>query len=119
MEKSHRNFEVLGVIAGFLFLFVQFVFWGGTSLGVVKEHCLDVEASERAGTVRVDSHWTYIVFPPIFFSAADPAGRCIRNTPLREGLAALSIWSLDSSSEQVRDHVVEQYRQGQPSGGLP
>jgi hypothetical protein len=116
---EHKGFAILGGVVGFAFLLSQVIFWSGTSTGIVREHCLDVDASERTQSVQVDSHWTLILFPPMLFSAADPAGRCVRNTPLREGLAALSIWSLDAASEQVRVHAVEQYQEGSAGNGLP
>src|SRR5262245_58439133 len=35
----------------------------GTVSGVVREHCLDANAFARSGTVKVDSHWTFIAWP--------------------------------------------------------
>jgi hypothetical protein len=97
--------EALGGILLGAFLIAQIIFWGGTSTGVVREYCLDVAGSQATQRVVVESHWTYILWPPLFFSALDPPGRCVRNTPLHEGLSAVGIWSLPSPEEQVRDHV--------------
>jgi hypothetical protein len=98
---------VAGVLAGFVLLGAQAVVIGGTSLGVVREHCVDLDQL-RQGNPEVDSHWTYILWPPLPFSAVDPAGGCVRNTPLREGLAEVGIWELDSPEEQVREHLRKQ-----------
>jgi hypothetical protein len=108
MREDRSALAVLGGIVGFIFLLSQVVFWGGTSLGVVHEHCLDVGASEASRSVEVDSKWTYILWPPLTFGAIDPSGRCVRNTPLREGLSAVGIWDLPSPEEQVRDHIQDQ-----------
>lgn len=94
---------VVGLIAGLLFISAQFVFWAGTSLGVVREHCV-----VDSGAPRVESKWTYILFPPLFFANQDPPGTCVRNSPLREGLAAAGIWELPSPERQVADHIVSQ-----------
>ncbi|MGH2963822.1 MAG: hypothetical protein ACRDMH_00355 [Solirubrobacterales bacterium] len=112
MGSGRHALGFLGSILLFLFLLVQIIFWGGTSLGVVHEHCLDSNASQASGQVVVDSHWTYILWPPLFFAAADPAGRCVRNTPLREGLDAIGIWSLPSPEQQVHDHIESQLQSG-------
>jgi hypothetical protein len=96
-----------GVIAGFLLFSAQAVVIAGTSLGVVQEHCVDLDQL-RQGDREVDSRWTYILWPPLPFSAVDPAGGCVRNTPLREGLAELGIWELDSPEAQVREHIRKQ-----------
>lgn len=113
MPEARKGLAVIGGVLGFVFLLSQFIFWGGTSTGIVREHCLDVPASESANSVVVDSHWTLIVFPPLVFSGVDPNGRCVRNTPLREGLNAAGIWKLDSPAEQVRTHALAQYEQAQ------
>lgn len=83
----------------------------GTVNGAVKEHCLDVGASEALQRVDVDSHWTYVLWPPLPFAAVDPAGRCVRNNPAREALDYVGIWELPSPEEQVRRHVVGQLRE--------
>jgi hypothetical protein len=80
------------------------------SSGVVREYCLDVTASQATQSVVVDKHWTYIVWPPLMFSSLDPAGRCVRNSPLRQALDALGIWKLPLPEEQVRRHVLAQLR---------
>jgi hypothetical protein len=87
-----------------------------SSLGVVREHCLDVDESERSGKVDVDNHWTYIIWPPFTFAGLDPAGRCVRNLPFREGLHQLGIWELPSPERQVRDHLQGQLREGDLGG---
>src|SRR5215207_8588708 len=76
-----------------------------TFSGVVREHCLDVEASQQSGMVNIDSHWTYILWPPLMFAANDPPGRCVRNNPTRVALDELGIWSLPSPEAQVRRHI--------------
>ena len=78
------------------------------SFGLVREHCLDIDESERSQRVEVDSHWTYILWPPLMFAGLDPPGRCVRNTPAREGLHQVGIWKLASAEDQVRDHVEDQ-----------
>jgi hypothetical protein len=83
-----------------------------TFSGVVREHCLDTGATERAGTVEVDSHWTYVLWPPLMFAADDPHGRCVRNNPARVALDYLGIWPLPSPELQVQEHIAEQRRNG-------
>jgi hypothetical protein len=80
---------------------------GGTSFGVVREHCADLDQARR-GIAEVDSGWTYTLWPPVFFSNVDPTGGCVRNSPLREGLAELGVWELDSPEAQVREHIRKQ-----------
>jgi hypothetical protein len=92
----------------FLFLLAQVIFWGGTSFGIVREYCADIEASRSTNSVQVESSWTYVLWPPLFFANTDPPGRCVRNSPLREGLSAIGIWSLPSPEEQVRKHIENQ-----------
>ncbi|HEY8083316.1 MAG TPA: hypothetical protein VIE64_07150 [Solirubrobacterales bacterium] len=108
MSEGRSALAVLGTTLGFLFLFAQIIFWGGTSLGVVHEYCLDEQASRATNSVQVESSWTYILWPPFFFANVDPAGRCVRNSPLREGLNAVGIWHLPSPEEQVSDHIEDQ-----------
>jgi hypothetical protein len=65
--------------------------------------------------VVVDKHWTYILWPPFTFASDDPPGRCVRNSPIRQGLDAVGVWKLPSPEEQVREHVAAQLRQEQSS----
>jgi hypothetical protein len=76
-----------------------------TFSGVAREHCLDVNAYKRSGTVKVDSQWTFILWPPLMFAADDPPGRCVRNNPTRVALDSLGIWSLPSPEAQVQKHA--------------
>jgi hypothetical protein len=102
---------IAGVVGAIVSLaFLAFVISDG--LGVVREYCLDIPASKAAGTVVVDKHWTYVLWPPSVLAANDPPGRCVRNSPLRQGLDAIGLWKLPTPEEQVRRHVVEQLRQG-------
>lgn len=87
---------------------VVFVLVAGTSMGVVREHCLDLEASSVETGADIDEKWTYILWPPLALSNLDPAGGCVRNSPLREGLNAVGIWPLPSAEAQVREHVEQQ-----------
>jgi len=105
-----RARQVLGGLLGLLIFLMSSVLIEGSTTGVVREHCLDLAASRAAQSVRVDTHWTYILWPPLLLASADPAGRCVRNPPVREGLAAIGLWSLPSPEEQVRQHVVSQLR---------
>lgn len=100
--------ELFGGLAAILLIGIQAVLLMGTSMGVVRESCLDISSSMSSRSVKVDSSWTYIVWPPLVFANLDPAGRCVRNSPLREGLSALDIWSLPSPEVQVRDHIENQ-----------
>lgn len=109
-QKAGSAVGLLGALFGFVVVLSQLILWGGTSLGVVHEYCLDNNASAASGTVKVDTKWTYILWPPLFLDALDPPGRCVRNTPLREGLDSLGIWKLPSPEEQVRQHVLDQVR---------
>lgn len=101
-----------GLVLGVLFVLAQAVFWGGTSIGVVREHCADVDRSLAAERPVVESKWTYVVFPPLIFANLDPAGTCVRNSPLREALAELGVWELPSPEEQVDRHIQEQLEAG-------
>jgi hypothetical protein len=98
-------------IAILLAQFAMFVVIAGTSIGAVREHCLDVGESEALQRVEVDTGWTYMLWPPLVFASLDPAGRCVRNSPLREGLAYIGLWELPSAEEQVREHVLDQLRE--------
>jgi hypothetical protein len=84
----------------------------GTFSGVVREQCLDTGASKRTGGVEIDSHWTYIVWPPLMFAANDPHGRCVRTNPARVALDHLGIWPLPSPELQVRKHIADQLQNG-------
>jgi hypothetical protein len=99
---------LMGGVAAVLLIAAQFVVLAGTSMGVVRESCLDTEMSQSSGRVEVSSHWTYIVWPPLIFANLDPPGRCVRNSPLREGLSAAGIWELPSPEAQVSIHIEEQ-----------
>lgn len=112
MREDSGAAVALGTIVGLLFLLSQVIFWGGTSLGVVREYCLDEEASRATNSVQVNSSWTYIVWPPLMLGNADPSGTCVRNSPLREGLHSVGVWTLPRPEEQVRDHIEEQLSQG-------
>jgi hypothetical protein len=98
-----------GCLGGLVAVLINVVLIGGTSLGVVKEHCADLEQA-RAGVRDVDSGWTYILWPPLTLANLDPSGGCVRNSPLREGLAAIGLWELPSADEQVERHIREQLR---------
>jgi hypothetical protein len=76
----------------------------GFGSGVVREHCVDHEASNASGELRLASHWTYVIWPPLVFAATDPSDpRCVRNQP---GTAVLQyIGVRDGPNEQVRKHV--------------
>jgi hypothetical protein len=87
----------------------------GTGTGIVKEHCLNTGASQAAQAVRIHSHWTYVLWPPLNLSALDPSGQCVRNSPLREALNTTNIWKLPVAEEQVCQHVLRQYRDRAPS----
>jgi len=108
MTHDKKTAALLGTALGFLFLLSQIIFWSGTSLGVVREYCLDAQSSRATNSVQVDSKWTYIVWPPLVFANADPTGTCVRNSPLREGLSAVGVWSLPVPEQQVRDHIEDQ-----------
>jgi len=80
----------------------------GTCSGVVQERCASTVAVSATGAVQVDSHWTYVLWPPLFLASIDPAGRCVRNSPLHVGLSAIGLWKLPSAEDQVRQHIVDQ-----------
>jgi hypothetical protein len=106
------------LIGGLLGLVMTFVVLS-TSLGVVREDCLDVPATQAAQRIAVDKHWTYILWPPFTLASSDPPGRCVRNSPVRQGLDAVGIWKLPTPEEQVREHVVAQLKaRGQPSQSM-
>lgn len=103
-----KLFEGLGVAAGVVLVLTQIILFSGTSMGVVREHCLDLESSTAAQAIDLDSGWTYILWPPMTFANLDPSGRCVRNAPLREALSKTGIWRLPSPEEQVVEHLREQ-----------
>ena len=98
---------VVGAVLGLAFTLVVL----STSLGVVREYCLNVPASRAEHTVVVEKHWTYILWPPVVFAANDPPGRCVRNSPLRQALDAVGIWKLPTPEQQVRQHILDQLKQ--------
>jgi hypothetical protein len=108
MKERGSSWAAIAGVAGLLFVLAQVVFWIGSATGIVREYCLDVPASRATNSVQVESSWTYVMWPPLIFSSADPPGRCVRNTPLHEGLSAIGIWKLPSPEQQVREHVAEQ-----------
>ena len=100
-----------GGVLAVLFVVAQIVVWGGAGFGVVREHCLELETS-TATQPDLDSKWTYVLWPPSFLANLDPPGTCVRNSPLHEGLSELGVWELPPPGEQVREHIVEQLRDG-------
>lgn len=118
MSDANRVASIGGLLLGFILLLPQVLLWGGTSLGVVREYCLDESASVATKSVQVDSSWTYVVWPPLLFANSDPPGRCVRNSPLREGLSAIGVWDLPSAEKQVKQHIEDQLR-GQRASEKP
>jgi len=100
----------LATLLGLAFILAQVVLFFGTSFGVVHEYCFDESASRATNSVQVESSWTYILWPPLFLANTDPEGRCVRNSPLREGLGAVGIWMLPSPEQQVKDHLESQLK---------
>lgn len=80
--------DIGGALIGIVLIGLQFLFLASAT-GVVKEHCL---GSEPTNPEDVESGWTYILWPPLIFTAVDPPGRCVRNTIGREALGAVGIW---------------------------
>ena len=99
--------SAVGVLLASAFMLAQLVFWLGSSTGIVYEICLDPERS-KPGMVAVEGHWTYVFFPPLLLSSIDPPGRCVRNTPLHQGLSALGIWTLPPPERHVVGHIGSQ-----------
>jgi hypothetical protein len=115
-EHRHRAVErVLELLGGLLGIALGLVFLS-TSLGAVREYCLDTKATAASHSIVVEKHWTYVLWPPFFFASNDPPGRCVRNSPLREGLSAVGIWKLPSPEEQVRRHIASQLKDGAAGG---
>lgn len=115
-ERVTDGFVALGIGLVIAFQVAVFVVLIGVNTGVVREICLDERASMAAGRVEVDSGWTLILWPPFVFANIDPAGRCVRNSPLREGLSAVGVWKLPSPQEQVRQHIESQLGQAGQAG---
>jgi hypothetical protein len=107
-SSARSAFGTLVVLLVVLVQIAFFIAFVGTSFGVVREYCLDVPASRATNSVQVESSWTIILWPPLFFANSDPPGRCVRNAPLREALSALGVWTLPSPEEQVRGHIENQ-----------
>ena len=99
--------DLAGVILGILVFGLQ-AFFLASATGIVKEHCL---ASNAENIQQVESGWTYILWPPLIFTALDPPGRCVRNTIAREALGKVGIWPLGTPSEQVEAHLKSQAEQ--------
>ena len=110
-----RVVSAVGVVLASAFMLAQLVFWLGSSTGIVYEICLDPERS-APGRVVVEEHWTYVFFPPLMLSSIDPPGRCVRNTPLHQGLSAVGIWRLPPPEQQVEDHIRSQQAASVRSG---
>jgi hypothetical protein len=76
----------------------------GAGTGFVREHCFDWVAGARTHSAVVESQWTMRTSPPSVLAAQDGidgAKVCVRNTPLREGLAAVGVWDLGSPEDQL------------------
>lgn len=99
--------DLTGVALGILAFGLQ-AFFLASATGIVKEHCL---ASNAENIHQVESSWTYIIWPPLIFTALDPPGRCVRNTIAREALGKAGIWPLGTPSEQVDAHLRSQAEQ--------
>ena len=110
-----RVVSAVGVVLASAFMLAQLVFWLSSSTGIVYEICLDPERS-APGRVVVEEHWTYVFFPPLLLSSIDPPGRCVRNTPLHQGLSAVGIWQLPPPAQQVEDHIRSQQAASVRSG---
>ena len=102
-----RSASAIGGLLGLVLVVAQFIFWVGSATGIVYEICLDPDRS-APGRIEVEGHWTYIVFPPLILSSIDPPGRCVRNTPLHQGLSAVGVWKLPSPEVQVERHLESQ-----------
>jgi hypothetical protein len=109
LPRAGRERRTIGEVSFTLLLVVVALAVNGaliaTFSGVVREHCLDVNAFKRSGTVKVHSHWTFILWPPLMFAANDPPGHCVRNNPARVALDYVGIWSLPSPEAQVQKHA--------------
>jgi len=90
---------ILGGLAGLALLVVQGVVFVGLGLPIVKEHCLT--GGGPTEPLAVETGWRP-AFP--LFGAID-SGECVRNTLLREGLAAAGIWELDEPRGQIEPGV--------------
>lgn len=103
-SEATRVRDFGATLIGIVVLGLQ-VFLLASATGVVKEHCL---AGNAQDIQDVESGWTYILWPPLVFTALDPAGRCVRNTIAREALGKAGIWPLGSPAEQVKSHLRRQ-----------
>src|SRR5438105_887754 len=101
-------FRGLAEAAALLLITAFLLFELVTGFGVVHEHCLDAVPSRALGRPDIESHWTSVLWPPLAFSARDPAGMCVRTSPLHEALTAIGIARLPSPQAQVRRHVLAQ-----------
>lgn len=109
MLRAARTFaEGVGVTLMLVVQLASFGAFAGTSMGIVREHCLDFAASSPSAGVDIDDKWTYIIWPPFTLANLDPSGGCVRNSPLREALSGVGVWDLPSSEEQVREHIGQQ-----------
>lgn len=103
MKARELGAGLIGIL-----IFATQVLFLASATGVVKEHCL---ASEPTSLQDVESGWTYILWPPLIFTAIDPPGRCVRNTIARELLGTVGIWPLGTPAEQVDAHLRSQAEQ--------
>jgi hypothetical protein len=98
---------VVTFVVGTVFLLLQV----GLAAPVVREHCADdLQSIVATQEVQIDSKWTFIMWPPLYFAPLDPAGRCVRNSLAREFADTIGVWKLPDAKEQVRQHVFEQLR---------
>lgn len=102
MTRVEAIADHVGTVIGLLLL----LFFLSTSTGVVYESCAD--PNSRTGDV--ESHWTYVLLPPLTLANIDPDGSCVRHSPLRQGLSAVGIWQLPSPRQQVFNHIRDQLR---------
>ena len=106
-EVTGRAMGLIGGILGTIFLLAQFVFWAGSSTGIIYQICLEPEGAPAA-RAEVAEEWVFVLFPPLIFSSIDPPGSCVRNTPLHQGLSALGVWELPPPRVQVENHLESQ-----------
>jgi len=105
---------IVAVVKALAFSVVFVVFWlfitaqAALMSPVIQERCLEADASAATRSVQVDTHWTYIVWPPFALASLDPPGTCVRNSPLHVGLDAVGVWKLPSAEDQVRQHILDQ-----------
>ena len=94
MRVAEGAFGVLVAIAGLLFTILVI----GSVVPVVHEHCVPESGSDASGNLDVSSSWKFTLDFPL--PASDDKA-CVRNTPTREALSAIGIWSLGSPAEQL------------------